>query len=121
MLASTSNQTAQKLHMALEKCDLNMMVSCFNDDCALEVIDQNHPPSRSLKLNGKKAISEYYKDIFGRKMTHRIDQEIVGDSQIAFTESCLYPDGTRVVAAEVFELSADGKINRQTNVQAWDA
>ena len=54
-------------------------------------------------------------------MTHRIDQEIVGDGQIAFTESCQYPDGTRVVAAEVFELSADGKINRQTNVQAWDA
>lgn len=121
MHASTSNQTAQKLHMALEKCDLNTIVNCFSDDCTLEVIDKDHPPSSSLKLNGKKAISDYYKDIFGRKMTHHIEQEIVGDGQIAFTESCQYPDGMRVIAAEVFELTDDGKVSRQTNVQAWDA
>lgn len=121
MFASTSSQTASRLHQALEQCDINTIVSCYSENCTLEVISKDHPPSNPLKLIGKEAISDYHKNICGREMTHRINQEVVGDGQMAFTEACLYPNGTRVVAAEFFELSDDGKIQRQTNVEAWDA
>ncbi|MGO9684493.1 MAG: hypothetical protein ACLP0B_04380 [Steroidobacteraceae bacterium] len=36
-----------------------------------------------------------------------------------FTQSCAYPDGTKVFCSAMIELKG-GKIARQTVVQAWD-
>jgi hypothetical protein len=52
-------------------------------------------------------------------MTHTLEQTVFGDNRLAFTEACLYPDGTRVLCSALAELK-DGKIDRQTSVQAWD-
>jgi len=38
---------------------------------------------------------------------------------MAFTENCAYPDGTTVFCMSTIELE-NGKIARQTVVQAWD-
>jgi hypothetical protein len=48
-------------------------------------------------------------------MTHRIERE----GGVAFNEVCEYPDGTRVLCAAMLEVE-DGRITRQTNVEAWD-
>jgi hypothetical protein len=40
--------------------------------------------------------------------------------QLAFSESCAYPDGTRVFCTAMLK-TADGRITEQTTVQAWDA
>jgi hypothetical protein len=40
--------------------------------------------------------------------------------RLAFTQACAYPDGTRVFCSAMIELE-QGKIARQTNVQAWDS
>lgn len=37
----------------------------------------------------------------------------------AFTQSCRYPDGARVLCCTVFQLRA-GQISRQVAMQAWD-
>ena len=115
----TSMQLADTMHRGLEQCNLDMILGCYADDAEMQVVDQKHPPSSPLTMKGKKAISDYYKDICGRDMTHHIEREIVADNEMSLTEECCYPDGTRVLAAETFELS-NGKIKRQTNVQAWD-
>jgi hypothetical protein len=52
-------------------------------------------------------------------MTHRVENEVVGENRVAFNEACEYPDGTRVLGAQTLELR-DGKIARQVNVEAWD-
>ncbi len=70
-------------------------------------------------LRGKEAIAEYLADVCGREMTHRIENEVVGQDRIAFNEACEYPDGTRVLAATTLEVK-DGKISRQVTVEAWD-
>jgi len=44
--------------------------------------------------------------------------EADGD-RLAFTQSCAYPDGLKVYCSAMIELK-DGKIARQTMVQAWD-
>jgi hypothetical protein len=69
-------------------------------------------------LRGKEEIAAYLRDICGREMTHRVENEIVGENRMAFNEACEYPDGTRVLGAETLELR--GKIVRQVNVEAWD-
>jgi len=110
---------ARTLHSALERCDPDLILSCYDDDAELRVIDRDHPPSRPMEFHGKQAIAGYVKDICSRPMKHRIEQEIVSEGQLALTEACEYPDGTRVLAAEMYELS-NGMIKRQVNVQAWD-
>lgn len=119
MSSYSSTQLASTMHQALEQCNVDMILGCYSDDAEMQVIDRNNPPSSPLKLHGKKAIADYYKDICSRSMKHVVQQEIVGDNRLGFTEACQYADGTRVLAAEMCELS-DGKISRQTTIQAWD-
>jgi nuclear transport factor 2 (NTF2) superfamily protein len=70
-------------------------------------------------LRREEEISEYLRDVFSREMTHRVENEVVGENRIAFNEACEYADGTRVLGAETFDVR-DGKIVRQVNVEAWD-
>ncbi|MEW5943923.1 MAG: nuclear transport factor 2 family protein [Pseudomonadota bacterium] len=119
MATFSSAQVASTMHQALEQCDVDMLLSCYSDDAEIQIIDRNNPPSSPLMLHGKKAIADYYRDICSRGMKHVVQQEIVGDNRLGLTEACQYTDGTRVLAAEMCELR-DGKIARQTNIQAWD-
>jgi hypothetical protein len=52
-------------------------------------------------------------------MSHRVENEVVGEERIAFNVACEYPDGTRVLSAENLDVR-DGKIVRQVEVVAWD-
>jgi hypothetical protein len=72
-----------------------------------------------LLLQGKQAIAEYYNDVCGRALTHKVEKELVNESQITFTEACQYLDGTRVLCTAFIDVQ-DGAIVRQLNLQAWD-
>ena len=52
-------------------------------------------------------------------MTHKLVRGVADDRHIAFTQSCAYPDGTKVLCSTMIELE-DGMIVKQTVVQAWD-
>jgi SnoaL-like domain len=88
-------------------------------DAEAMLVDRNNTPTSPMTVRGKEAIGEYYKDVLGRDMTHRIEDEVVGEGRAAFNWACEYPDGTRVLAAATTELR-DGKIVRQVMVEAWD-
>jgi hypothetical protein len=48
-----------------------------------------------------------------------MEQCVVQGDQLAYTESCEYPDGVRVLASSMITLR-DGKIVDHTLLQAWD-
>jgi hypothetical protein len=52
-------------------------------------------------------------------MTHKLEECVVEGDRVAYSESCQYPDGARVLAESMLLLQ-DGKITRQTMIQAWD-
>ena len=52
-------------------------------------------------------------------MTHTVELGVADGDRLAFTQSCAYPDGLKVYCSAMIELK-DGKIARQTMVQAWD-
>jgi len=52
-------------------------------------------------------------------MTHRVDAAVAQGDRLAFTQTCTYPEGRRVVCAAMLELSG-GRIERHLAVQAWD-
>jgi hypothetical protein len=43
-------------------------------------------------------------DVYGREMEHRGEDEIVGESRIAFNDACEYPDGTHLLSATMLEV-----------------
>lgn len=115
----STSQVCKSLHSAIESRDVERMLSLYAEEAQLRVIDRNHPPSHPLSLQGKAAIGDFLRDIYGREMTHRVRDEVIGENGLSFSEDCEYPDGTRVFGNITVELK-DGKIIRETEVQAWD-
>jgi hypothetical protein len=115
----SSSEVCSTLHSAIESCDVDSMLNLYSNNAELRVIDRDHPPSRPLELHGKQAIAGYLRDVYGREMTHRVIDEVVGRNNLSFSEDCQYPDGTRVFGNITLELDG-GMIVRETEVQAWD-
>ncbi|MDX8521546.1 nuclear transport factor 2 family protein [Mesorhizobium dulcispinae] len=104
---------------AIESRDGRLLSSFYNDDALVRVIDRNNPPSKPREIRGRAAISTFWDDICSRAMTHKVDTTIAEGDSLAFTQACAYPDGTKVFCAAMLELR-NGRIARQTVVQAWD-
>jgi len=104
---------------AIETRDGKTLASFYGDGAVVRVIDRNNPPSRPREVRGRSAIASFWDDICSRAMTHKVDVTIAEGDRLAFTQDCAYPDGTKVFCAALVDLE-DGKIARQTVVQAWD-
>jgi hypothetical protein len=109
----------ETLRRAIEGRDADTLVGFYADDAEVLTVNRNSTPSSPQTMRGKEEIGSYLRDVCGREMTHRVENEVVGDGRIAFQEACEYPDGVRVLGAETLEVR-DGKIVRQVNVEAWD-
>jgi ketosteroid isomerase-like protein len=118
-MKQTATNVAQRLHEAIDQRDAEALLSLYADTAEMRIVDRMHPPSKPLEMHGKRQISEYFHDIFSRDMTHRIEDEVIGDDRLAFMEACQYPDGLRVVTSSILQLQ-DGKIVHEVDVQEWD-
>jgi ketosteroid isomerase-like protein len=107
------------LKRAIEGRDGAALAGFYASDAVLRIIDRNNPPSKPNELKGKAAIATFYEDVCGRNMSHKLENGVADGDRVAFTQSCAYPDGTKVFCSAMLELK-DGKIARQTVVQAWD-
>ena len=119
MLATKEAVTGASIKKAIESRDGKMLSSFYADDALVRVIDRNNPPSKPREIRGRAAITTFWDDICSRAMSHRVDTTIAQGDSLAFSQACAYPDGTKVFCAAMLELR-DGKIARQTVVQAWD-
>jgi ketosteroid isomerase-like protein len=111
--------TIPTLRQAIESRDGKTLAGFYADDATLRIIDQMNPPSRPQEIKGREAIAAYYDDVCGRTMTHRVDTGIIDGDQLAFTQTCTYPDGKRVFCSSSLALNG-GKVVRQISIQAWD-
>src|SRR5918993_4669922 len=109
----------EAMRRAIEGSDYEALVSFYADDAELRVVNKNTTPSSPMVLRGKGEISEMLREVCGRAMTHHVEDEVVGEGRVSYNEACEYPDGNRVLGATTLELQ-DGKIGRQTIVEAWD-
>ena len=116
--ASKSISVAQ-MKRAIESRDARAMSGFYDDDAVLHIVDRDNPPSRPNTILGKHAITTYFADVCDRDMTHRLIKGVADDKHLAFTQSCAYPNGTKVLCSTMIELK-NGKITKQTVVQAWD-
>ena len=111
--------TVAGLKRAIEGRKALALADFYADDAVVRVIDRDNPPSKPRNLEGRSAIASYFEDVCGRDMTHQVVGGVAAGNRLAFTQSCAYPDGTKVFCAAMVELKG-GKISRQVVVQAWD-
>jgi hypothetical protein len=104
---------------AIENRDGGMLASMYADDAVMRVIDPSNPPSKPREIKGKTAIGQYWDDVCGRTMTHKVETSVTDGNRLAFTQACTYPEGGKVFCVAMLDLK-DGKIVRQTAVQVWD-
>lgn len=109
----------EELRHAIEDRDAEALVRTFADDADYVMVDQTRPPSAPMALHGRTRIEETLREVFARDMTHELERCVVEGDHAAYTERCTYPDGTKVMAMSMLDLR-DGRIVRQTTVQAWD-
>jgi ketosteroid isomerase-like protein len=119
MAITAEKVSVAALRRAIEGRDAKALADFYAEDAVMRIIDRDNPPSRPREIQGKRAIAGYFADVCGRAMTHRVETAVADDTQLAFTQSCAYPDGTRVFCSTMLALD-DGRITRQTVVQAWD-
>ncbi|WP_099866635.1 nuclear transport factor 2 family protein [Pararhizobium haloflavum] len=115
----TSAVTPITIKQAIEASDGGALTGFYTDDAVLTIIDRNNPPSRPRRMHGREAIGSFWQDVCSRQMTHHVHSSVAEGDHLTFTEDCAYPDGTKVVSMAALDLK-DGKIARQTIVQAWD-
>lgn len=112
--------TIAGLRKAVETRDARSLKALYADNAVLTIIDTDHPPSKPRMIKGAAKIGEYLDDVYGRDMTHTLDNGILDGRHLAFVEGCRYADGTHVVASAMADLGPHG-IVKQTIVQAWDS
>ncbi|MFG2636580.1 nuclear transport factor 2 family protein [Streptomyces sp. NPDC048362] len=110
---------AETLRRGIEGNTGNTLLSLYADDAEIRIVDRDHEPSHPTVLHGRGKIAELLDDIYSRDMTHKLEQCVMQGDRAAFSESCEYADGTRVLAESMVVLR-DGKITEQVMVQAWD-
>ena len=116
---TASAVTGAALKRAIESRDAAALSRFYADDANLHVVDRNNPPSKPRIVRGRMAIATFFDDICSRAMTHDVNACVTEGNRLAFTQTCAYPDGTKVLCLAMVELRA-GKIAQQTIVQAWD-
>ena len=119
MTIPSNGVSVANLRRAIEGRDAKALASFYDDNAVLQIIDRENPPSKPRQLKGLAEITAYFDDVCGRAMTHRIDYGVADSNNLAFTQACAYPDGTKVFCAAMLELK-DGKVIRQIAVQVWD-
>ncbi|MGW0824567.1 nuclear transport factor 2 family protein [Streptomyces sp. NPDC002845] len=109
----------ETLRRGIEQHDASTLLSLYADDAEMRLVDRESQPSHPKVLHGRNEIRELLSDVYGRDMTHKLEQCVVQGDHVAFTEACEYPDGTKVLASSMMSLR-DGKIVDHTLLQAWD-
>src|SRR4051812_45715995 len=116
---TTTTFDASALKRAIESRDAGALLELYTDDAEVQLVDQQNPPSKPRRVQGKGALREVFADVYGRDMTHAVGPIAAGPDSLGYRVQCTYPDGLKVVCVASAELR-DGRIANETCVQAWD-
>jgi ketosteroid isomerase-like protein len=121
MAPTASAFDLEALRRGIEQSDADTMASLFAEDGELTEVDKDHPPRSPNVYRGREAIADHFREVGERDMSHRLERPVVSDGRLAFTEACLYDDGTNVLCMATADLDSDNMIRSMTAVTAWDA
>lgn len=109
----------ETLRQALETRDVELLLGLYDESATARVVNKNTPPSRPFETSGWSELKTYLRDVCDRDLVHVVGDEVIGDDRVSYTETCSYPDGTRVFTANYLEVK-DGSIVKHTVLETWD-
>ncbi|MFJ7334114.1 nuclear transport factor 2 family protein [Streptomyces sp. NPDC101110] len=109
----------ETLRQGLEGHTPDILLSLYADDAEMRIVDHTTQPSHPKVLQGRDEIGRMLEDVYSRDMSHKLERCVIQGDEAAYSESCQYADGVRVLSESMLSLR-DGKITEQTLVQAWD-
>ncbi|MET9685788.1 nuclear transport factor 2 family protein [Streptomyces coeruleorubidus] len=109
----------ESLRRGLEGENPDILLSLYADDAEFRIVDRTTQPSHPKVLHGRDEISRMLEDVYSRDMSHKLERCVIEGDAAAYSESCEYADGVRVLSESMISLR-DGKIAEQTLIQAWD-
>lgn len=107
------------LRRGIDHHETDVVIDLYTEDAVLEIVDASNPPSRPRRIEGREALRAYFDDVFSRDMVHEVQRAFGDDEHVAFSVACRYASGEQVLTSESCDLE-DGRIARETLVQAWD-
>jgi hypothetical protein len=119
MSTTTTTFDLERFARAAEARDAATQLAMYAPHATVTIVDKISQPQAPRVLRSNDEIREWLVDICGRDMAHAVQHKVSDGRGAAFTEACVYPDGTNVLCATVIELDA-GAITGQTVVQVWD-
>lgn len=72
------------LRQAIEGRDAETLVGLYADDAEVITVNRSSTPSSPNVLRGKEAIGSFLRGVCEREMTHRVENEVLGEGRIAF-------------------------------------
>ncbi len=99
--------------------DADRWLSFFAEDAEWTEYRYFDPPRAPHRMRGMGEIEPFVRGISASAVELTAGTPIVTDDAAAFSIDCLLPDGRRIYEHVMIEI-ADGKIARQTDVEAWD-
>lgn len=117
-VTATAQTALEAFRAALERKDYDALESCYADDAVYVGYSERNRPSSAQELRGPEAIGRAFREAPG-DLTHELQDEFAGEGRFAFTLKCTYPTGELVMGTSICEVR-DGRITRQTGVEAWD-
>ncbi len=110
----------EAIRRAVEDLDAELLASLYAEDAQASFVGSGAPPSSPYEQSGKQEIVETHRRVFEEDIKQHIENEVVGKDRVAFTIPAVYPDGKHELCAVFLDLNEDGKVIRQTIVQARD-
>lgn len=109
----------ETLRKALETRDADLLLALYDENARVRTVNKNTPPSRPFETSNWSELETYFREICGRDLTHEVGNEVIGKDRVSYTETCAYPDGTKVFTANYLELD-NGEITKHTLIETWD-
>jgi hypothetical protein len=77
----------EALRRSIEQRDIESLVELYADDAEYQRIHRNSTPSSPMVVRGKEEIAQYWRDVLGRQMSHRVQDEVIAEERIAFNDA----------------------------------
>lgn len=111
---TVSSLDFEAIRRAVEDLDAEVLASVYAEDAQASFVGTSSPYEQA----GKQEIMETHRRVFEENPRQRVENEVIRKSRVAFTVPVVYTDGKHELCAVFLDLNDDGKVIRQTIVQA---
>lgn len=120
MTGSCGSFDFETFRTAVTKQDVETWAGFYAPDAQWIEYRHRNPPSAPNRMSGRSEIAAFLQRVKASKVHLEVADEVLGPTRAAFCLTCTLPDGVRRIIEHVIIHHANGRIERQVDVEAWD-